>query len=80
MNVLKVVENIFEHNDGVVFGKSNLRTGEENQTRLLKEEIEMKTHISTKIIEAVPAIRKGVRVLRGGPTNPQEHGPRGGGL
>lgn len=23
VNVLKVVENIFEHNDGVVFGKSN---------------------------------------------------------
>ena len=23
VNVLKVVENIFEHNDGAVFGKSN---------------------------------------------------------
>jgi hypothetical protein len=29
---------------------------------LLKEEIEMKTYIGTKIIEAVPAIRKGCKV------------------
>lgn len=36
VNVLKVVENIFEHNDGVVFGQEQ-RAGEENQTRLLKE-------------------------------------------
>lgn len=26
VNVLKVVENIFEHNDGAVFGKSNAET------------------------------------------------------
>ena len=39
----------------------------------------MKTYIGTKIIEAVPAIRKGGRVYEG-PAHPQEHGPRGGGL
>lgn len=40
----------------------------------------MKTYIGTKIIEAVPAIRKGVRVYEEGQPTPQEHGPRGGGL
>ena len=34
---LKVLENIFEHNNGTVFGKSNENRTEENMEELIEE-------------------------------------------
>ena len=58
VNVLKVVENIFEHNDGVVFGKSNAPEKKPLRLRLLRS-----THLVCHLHHHLDRIRSSLHRL-----------------